>query len=282
MKRSIIFNSILVIIVIAASSFIFKKTLYHKKNGGGIVGKTGSPGESLCSQCHGGGGGVSSVVITSSPAFIANEYTPAQTYTITITVNNSSFTQFGFDTEILTTTNTNAGTMSAAFTGVQFFNFGSRKNATHTTPMGGAGSASFSFEWVAPVSGRATIYAGGNAINGNLNTSGDSPASTSLILMPDNHLSIKSESDIVLGLNVFPNPVIADLKLNYSLVNAAQVKISLYDLQGKEIKELVNETQSEGYHALNTALPEDLSKGLYFVKMNLGDKAPVQRLVVVQ
>lgn len=253
------------------------------KNSGGIAGKTGSPGETGCNGCHSGGGGNTTVSITANPAFVSNNYIPGQTYTVNITVSNTSFSKFGFGSEILTPANANAGNMTTALSGVTFANSGARKNAIHSAIKSGSGSATFQFIWVAPTSGTATIYAAGNAVNGTGNTFGDAPGQTNLVLTPDLSSGI-SEAQVtsISGVNVFPNPIIDQFKLNYNLVEAGEVKVAIYDLQGKLISELVSENQTSGFHSLQLDLPENCTGGVCFLKIAQQGKKELQRIIIVQ
>ena len=127
MRKFLLFT-LLGIIFISATAFIISS--------GGITGRTGSPGESTCSACHGGGSGITSVSISASPSFSANQYTPLQTYTVSVIVSNNSFAKFGFNAEILNPSNANAGNITSGLTGVQVVNT-TRKNVTQTGPKTG-------------------------------------------------------------------------------------------------------------------------------------------------
>ncbi|MGE0568790.1 MAG: choice-of-anchor V domain-containing protein, partial [Bacteroidia bacterium] len=170
----------------------------------GIAGQTGSPSEGDCSQCHSGGSSiVSGATITAIPGFTNSEYVPGQTYTINVLVGAISFSNFGFGCEILNAANADAGTMQNAGAGVKFVTAGNgRKNATHITPKAGNNITSFSFEWVAPNSGNATIYAAGNCVNLNGNTTGDLPVKTSLALT----------AQVASGVNEIENKQLSHLK----------------------------------------------------------------------
>ena len=80
MKRTVLLASLLIILLASSSFVIFSS---------GIAGKTGSPGEGTCANCHSGGGGTTTLSISASPSFTANQYLPGQNYTITVTVLNS-------------------------------------------------------------------------------------------------------------------------------------------------------------------------------------------------
>jgi hypothetical protein len=273
MKKLLLF-SFLGIIFTGTTAFIISS--------GGITGRTGSPGETTCTGCHSGGGGTTTVSVSASPAFIANQYIPGQTYTVALTIANSAFTKFAFDAEILNSSNTNAGNMTTGFAGVQIVNT-TRKNATHTAPKTGTGAAVFQFVWVAPLSGNAIFYAAGNAIDGTGGTGGDRPGNTTLTLTPDLSSGI-SEAIVsgISGLVVYPNPVRSEFKISYNLIESGNVRAALYDLQGKEIIEIANEDQNAAAYTLNAQLPPDLTKGVYFVKLSIDGKQQAQRLIITQ
>lgn len=268
------------LLILSGLSFVFIGTSAFILNSGGIANRSGSPGETTCSACHNGGAGTTVISISATPSFSANQFVVGQTYTVSCTVSNSAFTKFGFDAEILDASNANAGNITAGLAGVQIINT-TRSNATQTTSKNGIGSATFEFVWVAPLSGSATIYAAGNAINGNSGISGDAPGSASLTLTPDFSPGInEAVLSGISGLKVYPNPVRSEFKISYNLIETAVVKTALCNLQGKEIVEIASENQKPGAHNLNTELPVDLAKGVYFVKLSIEGKQQTQRLII--
>ena len=159
---------------------------------GGKAGKTGSPGENTCTQCHGdfalnsGGGSVS----ITSPNLTGWSYTPGQTYTINVTVSKSGVQLFGLGFESLLSTGANAGTLvitNSVETHLLSANVSgsSRTNVVQETD-GGASSNShtFSFNWVAPSSGAGnlTFYAVGMACDNTGGTGGDYVYTTTQIV----------------------------------------------------------------------------------------------------
>ncbi len=149
----------------------------------GKAGRTGSPGESNCTGCHGDytvntGGGSISLQAAGMPTF---QYTAGQTYTMSVTVSKGSTNLFGIGLEALTASNDNAGTLTitdAAATSIKTATVSSisRRNIVHTL-NGGASSGSkvFNFSWTAPATGtgNVTFYYAGAACNNNGNESGD-------------------------------------------------------------------------------------------------------------
>ncbi len=246
----------------------------------GVTNQTGSPGEGTCSGCH--GAGTSIVSISGTPAFVANQYVPGQTYTVNVNVANNAFSKFGFDAEILNTSNVNAGNITTGSTGVQIVN-STRKNATHAGVKSGTGSAIFQFIWVAPLTGTAIVYATGNAVDGTGGTGGDSPGSAALTLTPDLSAGINEATlSGISGLNIYPNPIRSEFKLSYNLTENANVKAAIYNIQGQEMAIITNEDQVTGAHILDAQLPFDLAKGVYFVKLSVNGKQAIQRLIITQ
>ncbi len=75
-----------------------------------------------------------------------------------------------------------------------------------------------------------------------------------------------------LGAIAFPNPVKDILNLRYELEKASSVKISLYDLSGKWLRNLaVTAPQSPGEHELSSDL-SDLPAGSYILHLQAGNK----------
>lgn len=64
----------------------------------------------------------------------------------------------------------------------------------------------------------------------------------------------------------FPNPFTSNTTLRYSLKEADNVNITLYDLQGRVVKEVFNGKQSAGMHEL-TIDGSEYSSGMYFANI---------------
>lgn len=278
MKKSILGFLSLVIVLFSTTAFILKS-----KQSNGIAGFTGSPSEGTCSSCHGGGTSASSgITITSLPAFTGNQYIAGTTYTITVDIAATGFNKFGFGSEILNSSNTNAGLMQNPGPGVKFLNSGARKNAVHTTPKTGAGAASFSFEWVAPTSGGATIYVGANAVNGTGGTGGDFTFNSSLSLTETLGVGVKeNNSQSVSNVLIFPNPVTEFTTLSYFLNKTQTIQVQLTDINGKIVKEIYTETQNAGYQSKIIDL-QDIASGVYFITTTSDNQKVSQKLVTVQ
>ncbi len=64
----------------------------------------------------------------------------------------------------------------------------------------------------------------------------------------------------------YPNPFNPTTKINYELPSDANVNITVYDLMGREIKELVNGVVSAGYHTVQFDA-SGISSGTYFYRI---------------
>jgi hypothetical protein len=277
MKKPILAFLLVVILLFSTTAFVVKS-----KYSTGIAGYTGSPSEGTCSSCHGGGtSAASGITITSLPAFTGNQYIPGTTYTITVDLAASGFNKFGFGSEILNSSNINAGVMQNPGPGVKFLNSGARKNAVHTTPKNGTGAASFSFEWVAPTSGGATVFVGANAVNGTGGTGGDFTFNSSLSLTETIGVGVKEHtSQSVSNVLIFPNPVTEFTNLSYVLNKTQTIHVQLTDLTGKIVKEIYTETQNAGYQSKIIDL-NDVSSGVYFIITNADNQKVSQKLITV-
>ncbi len=65
----------------------------------------------------------------------------------------------------------------------------------------------------------------------------------------------------------YPNPFNPSTVINFAVPVESRVKVSIYNLLGQKISDLVNETESTGYHSVKFN-GESLSSGIYLYKIN--------------
>ncbi len=270
-------------ISVAGSLLVISLTSARVLQNNGIAGYTNSPGEQNCTACHNSfalnsGGG--SIAISTTPSITAGGYTPGATYTVDVTVSKTGVNLFGFGTEILTSANTNAGTISVInSTQTKLLNSGSRRNIVHQL-NGGAGtdSKTFSFQWVAPATaGTATIYAAGVAANGNNQNSSDFVYTTSLSI--SSSVGIK-EYNLLSTVSLYPNPARESVTLSYQLDQDALVACSLSGLNGQHIADFYSEQQTAGSHEQKLMIPSSVQSGLYLLHLSVNDQATSRRLII--
>ncbi len=79
----------------------------------------------------------------------------------------------------------------------------------------------------------------------------------------------------------FPNPSASSATIRYTLTHSSDVSLKIFDLSGKEIKQLVNEYQNSGTHEIvfnASALPS----GSYTYQLKTGDAILSQQMIIVK
>ncbi|MGA9120280.1 MAG: T9SS type A sorting domain-containing protein [Bacteroidota bacterium] len=79
----------------------------------------------------------------------------------------------------------------------------------------------------------------------------------------------------------YPNPFNPSTTIEYSLANATRVKLSVYDLVGREVAVVVEGVMPAGNHSAVFA-PKGLSSGVYFYRFRAGTFVDMKRLVLVK
>jgi plastocyanin len=80
-------------------------------------------------------------------------------------------------------------------------------------------------------------------------------------------------------VNIFPNPSTGPVTIQYSLSNSSTVKIDLYDMMGRVVKNILSSDQSTGNYNLSYNL-DDVVSGKYFVRFSIGNQYDVQPLLI--
>tara|TARA_Y100001960_G_C14432875_1_gene708702 strand:- start:57 stop:803 length:747 start_codon:yes stop_codon:yes gene_type:complete len=79
----------------------------------------------------------------------------------------------------------------------------------------------------------------------------------------------------------YPNPFNPTTNIEYSVLEEGYANISVYDLQGRVIKELVNEYKDQGnYEIVWNAI--NIPSGVYFIQMNINSFVSTQKVMLVK
>lgn len=79
----------------------------------------------------------------------------------------------------------------------------------------------------------------------------------------------------------YPNPFNAETAIEYSIPTDAHVTLEIYDLLGRRVAVLVNDSQSAGHHkAIWNAGP--LTSGMYFYRIQAGDFADQKSMMLLK
>lgn len=87
-------------------------------------------------------------------------------------------------------------------------------------------------------------------------------------------------SQIVLHQN-YPNPFNPSTTIKYALPMQSDVRLSVFDVQGREVSVLVNERKGAGVHEVIFDAA-GLSSGIYFYRLNSGEFAQTMRLLILR
>jgi hypothetical protein len=79
-------------------------------------------------------------------------------------------------------------------------------------------------------------------------------------------------------LNVFPNPTNGTFNISVSNVNSLELMITIVDIQGKEVFTSSDKNVSGTFKKQINL--EELSKGVYYIKVNTGAEVKIQKLII--
>ena len=275
--------------VIIALSFLllFAGQEIYSNRSAAPVARSGGAGESTCavSTCHGGtpNTGPGEVAITSTAT--NNQYSPGATYTISVTVTQSALVRYGFEILVGHHSGFNAtqGTILITnATGTQLITSGQKKYVTHRTAgtIGTTGTHTWSFDWVAPVSGMGDLgfYVAGNATNDNNAKTGDLIYTSSMVLAEATVSIANSMEHPWIGLTN------AGTDRNNELIlknfPKGEVNVEILDVNGKTISSKLHATQiAETRIQIPT---QNLEQGIYFLKTSSESLVKTQKFVVYE
>jgi uncharacterized lipoprotein YddW (UPF0748 family) len=84
-------------------------------------------------------------------------------------------------------------------------------------------------------------------------------------------------------LQNFPNPFNPETIVRYMLPESGPVSLKVYDLTGSLVSVIVNEIQNPGYHQITfDASKMQISSGVYFYQLEVGDKRITRKMVLMK
>ena len=81
--------------------------------------------------------------------------------------------------------------------------------------------------------------------------------------------------------SIYPNPFNPITNITYGLPQNGNVKLIVYNIQGRQVQTIVNKFQTAGYQSVNwnaTLYPS----GVYLIRMNSGNVTQTQKVVLVK
>ncbi len=91
---------------------------------------------------------------------------------------------------------------------------------------------------------------------------------------------VESIKDFSLDQN-FPNPFNPSTMISFAIPNQTDVRVSVYNLIGEEVAELLNKSLSAGFHQV-TFDASNLSSGLYFYRISAGSFVDAKKMILIK
>ena len=83
-----------------------------------------------------------------------------------------------------------------------------------------------------------------------------------------------------------PNPFKGVTEIRYGLPEACRVKLTVYDLMGREVRRLVDEHEAAGYRVVRWDGRNDIghqaSGGVYFYRLEAGTHSEMRKMVYLR
>ena len=99
--------------------------------------------------------------------------------------------------------------------------------------------------------------------------------------IPPTSVSTKTSPSVFSLAQNYPNPFNPSTKISYTLANNSKVRLSVYDLLGREVSVLANEIQTAGQHVV-TFSANHLSSGIYFYKLQTASGVITKKMMLLK
>ena len=282
-------TGLLLAAVLVAGLVLYPLTANSRK-GGAPGSRTGAPitstlNEATCgstSNCHVNSDGGSGQVLIEAPA----AYTPGEAVEFKVRVEEEGRSVFGFQVAVKvygesTDFHSHVGTLEladATNTRLVTDNY-----VTHTED--GLALNEWTIRWVPPANETrpVTIYAAGNAGNGDDKKEGDLTYTTSLEMTSGTKTAVEEEPTpkAFTLARAYPNPFRTSTTIGYDLRHAAPVMLSVYDALGRRVRLLSLGMQAAGPHQIHLAA-DGLAPGLYLYELRTPDARESRPMMVMK
>lgn len=257
-------------------AFVLYPALAVSYSSGAPATANGSPvsyasgGIGVCTSCHFSydvNEGDGSVTIEAPETFV-----PGETLTFTVTVDNTTppvtEPKQGFEVSVEDDEAVaHVGTLVIVDSDNTRFAEGNPNYVTHTST--GNQQTTWTVGWTAPADApeTVTIYAAGNAANGNFSPTEDYIYTDAVTLT---RMSVANEHEatpLVARIDAaYPNPFVQSAAVDYTLDRPARVTVTLLDGLGREVRALEEGARGAGTHTVQVEA-DGLPAGVYFVEV---------------
>ena len=84
----------------------------------------------------------------------------------------------------------------------------------------------------------------------------------------------------------YPNPFNPSTRIRYNLSHTGHVKLMIYDILGRRVRTLQNQVMTSGSHEViwngKNSSETDVSSGIYFYQLKVGDDAKIRKMVLLK
>jgi len=98
-------------------------------------------------------------------------------------------------------------------------------------------------------------------------------------LIPLQIVTSTSEEDVLTGLSLFPNPSNGQVQIKYDLHKSSDVRVDIFDISGRLISGYSYGKVASGINIQTFDLSQ-VSSGMYFVNMTVGDQRYAEKLQI--
>jgi hypothetical protein len=81
--------------------------------------------------------------------------------------------------------------------------------------------------------------------------------------------------------NVYPNPFNPNIKISFCLPLEAHITLDIYDLLGRKIETIKDETQKAGYYQV-TWNADNVPSGVYFVRLKASEFSQIKKITLLK
>lgn len=265
MQKRISFSVLVISAVVLITAIQFGNAFAY---GSGVAGRTLKPGSTPGCTCHSGSSNSAVVVTITGPSTLQAGQTG--TYTFSVSRSSGSFSTGGIDIAV------SSGTLGlGGSSGIKLLS----GEIVHSSKFTSATTKTFTV--TAPnTAGTLTIYATG--AGGSNPPAWNHAVSLNVTVTPVSGITATGEIPSVFSLSQnYPNPFNPITKISFALPKSEFVNLSVYDLSGKLVSELVNGQMQAGNYSTSWDAA-GISSGVYFYKITAGEFSSVKKLTLIK
>jgi len=79
----------------------------------------------------------------------------------------------------------------------------------------------------------------------------------------------------------FPNPFNPSTTIHYSVIEGTDIKLTVYDVSGKEVAVLVNGYKPAGNYSINFS-DQELSSGVYYYRISMNEFTQTRKMILMK